>query len=247
MGAGEIAAAPHHVGVEAHRHPVGAAAILVEGDDRPDEEDREDEHRQHPGDGALAGHHALQCEAPGIEAILRFLGELPGLVIMALVLAVLIKTFLFQAFYIPSASMEPTLHGCPGCSGDRVLVTKIPYYFGDPKRGDIIVFEDPDPAKRPDRGLIGGFTHWLFQAVGVQKPDNEDFIKRVIGLPGDTVWAKNGKVYVNDIAIAEPYLTQKTRDFPRTKVPKDSYFVMGDNRSNSLDSRFGLGFIPRAS
>jgi signal peptidase I len=95
--------------------------------------------------------------------ILRFLGELPGLVIMALVLAVLIKTFLFQAFYIPSASMEPTLHGCPGCSGDRVLVTKIPYYFGDPKRGDIIVFEDPDPAKRPDRGLIGGFAHWLFQ------------------------------------------------------------------------------------
>ena len=67
--------------------------------------------------------------------ILRFLGELPGLVIMALVLAVLIKTFLFQAFYIPSASMEPTLHGCPGCSGDRVLVTKIPYYLGDPKRG----------------------------------------------------------------------------------------------------------------
>ena len=167
--------------------------------------------------------------------ILRFLGELPGLVIMALVLAILIKTFLFQAFYIPSASMEPTLHGCTGCSGDRVLVTKLPYYFGDPKRGDIIVFEDPDPAKRPDRGVIGGFTHWLFQAVGVQKPDNEDFIKRVIGLPGDTVWAKHGKVYVNDIAIAEPYLPKgdKTRDFQRTKVPKNSYFVLGDNRSNS--------------
>ena len=179
--------------------------------------------------------------------IVRFLGELPGLVIMALVLAILIKTFLFQAFYIPSASMEPTLHGCTGCSGDRVLVTKIPYYFGDPKRGDIIVFEDPDPAKRPDRGVIGGFTHWLFQAVGVQKPDNEDFIKRVIGLPGDTVWAKHGKVYVNDIAIAEPYLPKgdTTGDFPHTKVPKNSYFVLGDNRSNSDDSRFGLGFIPR--
>jgi signal peptidase I len=89
--------------------------------------------------------------------ILRFLGELPGLVIMALVLAVLIKTFLFQAFYIPSASMEPTLHGCPGCSGDRVLVTKIPYYFGDPKRGDIIVFEDPDPAKRTGSSKPSGF------------------------------------------------------------------------------------------
>ena len=81
----------------------------------------------------------------------------------------------------------------------------------------------------------------------MQKPDNEDFIKRVIGLPGDTVWAKGGKVYVNDIAIAEPYLPKgdKTRDFQRTKVPKNSYFVLGDNRSNSDDSRFGLGFIPR--
>ena len=69
----------------------------------------------------------------------------------------------------------------------------------------------------------------------------------MIGLPGDTVWAKGGKVYVNDIAIAEPYLPKglKTRDFARTKVPPDSYFVMGDNRSNSLDSRYGLGMIPR--
>ena len=171
---------------------------------------------------------------------------------VAFLLALFIRTFLVQAFKIPSGSMLETLQ-----IGDHILVNKLRYgirmpivgkrivKFTDPRRGDIIVFEDPDPAKRPDRGLIGGFAHWLFQAVGVQKPDNEDFIKRVIGLPGDTVWAKNGKVYVNDIAIAEPYLTQKTRDFPRTKVPKDSYFVMGDNRSNSLDSRFGLGFIPR--
>jgi signal peptidase I len=191
--------------------------------------------------------------APGAKAseprrknpILRFMGELPGLVIMALILAILIKTFLFQAFFIPSASMEPTLHGCDGCSGDRVLVTKIPYYFGDPKPGDIIVFSDPDPQKRPDRGFIGGITHWLGQAVGVQKPDNEDFIKRVIGIPGDTVWAQHGKVYVNGVAISEPYLTEKTADFPRTKVQKDHYFVMGDNRNNSLDSRYGLGQIPR--
>jgi signal peptidase I len=179
--------------------------------------------------------------------VLRFLGELPGLVIMALILAILIKTFLFQAFFIPSASMEPTLHGCDGCSGDRVLVTKIPYYFSDPKRGDIVVFSNPDPQKRPDRGFVGGVAHWLAQAVGVQKPDDEDFIKRVIGLPGDKVWGAHGKVYVNGIAIAEPYLpdSEKTAPFPAQRVPKDSYFVMGDNRSNSLDSRFGLGFVPR--
>jgi signal peptidase I len=177
--------------------------------------------------------------------VLRFMGELPGLVIMALVLAILIKTFLFQAFFIPSASMEPTLHGCTGCSGDRVLVTKIPYYFGDPKRYDIIVFSDPDPEKRPDRGIVGGVAHWLAQAVGVQKPDNEDFIKRVIGLPGDKVCGERGKVLVNGVAIAEPYLTERTAPFACQKVPADSYFVMGDNRDNSLDSRFGLGFIPR--
>jgi signal peptidase I len=171
--------------------------------------------------------------------ILQFMGELPGLILMAFILALLIKTFLVQAFFIPSGSMEPTL-----MPGDRVLVLKVPYYFHDPRRGDIIVFEDPDPKAQPDRGVVGGFFHWMFQGLGVQKPENEDFIKRVIGLPGDTVWAKGGSVYVNGLKLSEPYLTQKTDDFPKTKVPDGSLFVMGDNRSNSLDSRFGLGFIP---
>jgi signal peptidase I len=191
---------------------------------------------------------APDAKPPGKDhknPVLRFLGELPGLVIMALVLAILIKTFLFQAFFIPSASMEPTLHGCTGCSGDRVLVTKIPYYFGDPQRGDIIVFSDPNPANRPDRGIVGGITHWLAQAVGVQKPDSDDFIKRVIGTPGDKVCGEGGKVVVNGVAISEPYLTEKTAPFPCQKIPPDKYFVMGDNRNNSLDSRFGLGLVPR--
>ncbi len=176
--------------------------------------------------------------------VLKFMGELPGLVIMAFILALLIKTFLFQAFYIPSGSMEPTLHGCTGCTGDRILVDKIPYYFHDPHRGDIIVFSDPKPAAEPSRGAIGGFFHWLFQGLGVQHPTNEDFVKRVIGLPGDTVWAQGGSVYVDGTKLDEPYLTQKTADFQRTHVPPGELFVMGDNRSDSLDSRFGLGFIP---
>ena len=70
---------------------------------------------------------------------------------------------------------------------DRVLVSKVPYYLHDPQRGDIIVFSDPDPSKQPQRSLIGGAAHWLFQGIGFQKPDDEDFIKRVIGVPGDTV------------------------------------------------------------
>ena len=171
--------------------------------------------------------------------VTQFLGELPGLIIMAFVLALLIKTFLVQAFFIPSGSMEPTL-----VPGDRVLVLKVPYYFGDPDRGDIIVFEDPDPSGVPDRGLVGGFFHWMFEGLGVQRPDSEDFIKRVIGTPGDTVSAKDGQVFVNGDAIEEPYLTQPTDDFDKTIVPEGRLFVMGDNRGNSLDSRFSLGFVP---
>jgi len=173
----------------------------------------------------------------------RFLGEVPGLILLALVLALLIKTFVVQAFYIPSPSMQPTLK-----PGDRVLVSKIPYYLGEPGRGDVVVFVDPDRSTAPDRGLIGGALHWLSQGLGVTSPDNQDFIKRVVGLPGDEIWAKGGEVYVNDVAIDEPYLTQMTRDFARTTVPEGMLFVMGDNRANSLDSRFpepgGLGFVP---
>jgi signal peptidase I len=173
------------------------------------------------------------------HGVLGFLGELPGLILMALVLALLIRTFLFQAFYIPSPSMEPTL-----TMGDRVLVDKIPYYFHPPRRGDIIVFENPNPGAVPDRGVVGGFFHWLLQGLGAQQPENEDFIKRVIGLPGDTVEGKNGFVYVNGKKLDEPYLTQTTRPFAAVKVPAGKLFVMGDNRGNSLDSRFGLGYVP---
>jgi signal peptidase I len=170
---------------------------------------------------------------------LGFFGELPILVLTALVLALIIKAFLFQAFYIPSGSMVPTL-----MPGDRVLVNKVPYYFHDPRRDDIIVFENPDPSAAVDRGIVGGFLHWLAQGLGLSTNPDEDFIKRVIGLPGDTVEGKGGYVYVNGHKLDEPYLTQKTKPFDPVHVPADSLFVMGDNRRASNDSRFGLGFIP---
>jgi signal peptidase I len=192
-------------------------------------------------------------EEPGKRRnpILRSLGEMPGLIILSLVLAILIKTFLVQAFYIPSGSMEDTLK-----INDRVLVSKVPYYFRDPQRGDIIVFEDPTPGKQPKRSAIGGAIHWLFQGIGFQKPDSEDFIKRVIGTPGDTVEGRKGKVFVNGVKIDEPYVKGTTSDFERLRVPDNMYFVLGDNRQSSQDSRFGLGvhalpnrpeigFIPR--
>jgi signal peptidase I len=170
---------------------------------------------------------------------LTFLGELPGLILMAFALALLIKSTLLQAFWIPTGSMEPTL-----VRGDRVIVAKVPYYFHDPQRGDVIVFEEPDPAKEPERGVWGAITHWLGQGLGFSPPDHPDYIKRVIGEPGDVVSARNGDVYVNDVRISEPYLHERTARFPETTVPEGKLFVMGDNRSNSLDSRFSLGFVP---
>jgi signal peptidase I len=170
---------------------------------------------------------------------LSFLGELPGLILIAFALALLIKSTLLQAFWIPTGSMESTL-----VPGDRVIVAKVPYYFHEPQHYDIIVFEEPDPAKEPDRGVWGGLTHWLGQGLGFTPPDNPDYIKRVIGEPGDVVSAKGGHVFVNGVQISEPYLDQRTARFPKTKVPAGKLFVMGDNRANSLDSRFGLGFVP---
>ena len=172
------------------------------------------------------------------SGFLGFLHELPVLIILAFGLALVLKTFVVQAFYIPSGSMEPTL-----MPGDRVLVNKVLYH---PHRGDIIVFEDPHPGPQPDRGIIEGFFHWLSQGLGFARPPNEDFIKRVIGLPGETVELRNGELYVNGTKISQPYLhgPPDTRDYGPIEVPPNSLFVLGDNRLYSNDSRFQLGFIP---
>ena len=94
-------------------------------------------------------------------------------------MAILVKTFVIQAFYIPSESMVPTLE-----VGDRVFVSKFMFDGGDVARGDVIVFENPNPAELPDRSGISSVLHWLGEGIGLAQPENEDFIKRVIGLPG---------------------------------------------------------------
>jgi len=173
----------------------------------------------------------------------RFLGSTPFLVLVAIVVAIVVKTFLIQAFYIPSASMEPTLQ-----VGDRVFVNKLAYDFGDVGRGDVIVFANPHPGATPDRGIIAGFVHWLGEGIGFAQPQDEDFIKRVIGLPGDTIDIRNNVVLVNGHPLDEPYLTAAAEQANGTGmhfvVPADSLFVMGDNRGNSADSRYGLGYVP---
>jgi len=173
------------------------------------------------------------------------LRELPVLIVVALGLALLIKTFLVQAFFIPSASMEPTLE-----VGDRVFVNKFVYDLGDIERGDVIVFENPEPGSGPDRSVVGGFLHWLGEGIGFAQPEDEDFIKRVIGLPGETIEIRQDVVYIDGEPLDEPYLTgeagRSNGNGIRFEIPAGHLFVMGDNRGNSADSRYGLGFVPVA-
>ncbi len=172
------------------------------------------------------------------KSVLAFLRELPVLVVLAFTLALLLKTFAVQAFFIPSESMEPTLF-----PGDRVLVLKA---FDHPTRGDVIVFSDPQGRPGPDRGVVGGIAHWLSETLGFAQPENEDLIKRVIGLPGEVVELRNGRLLIDGRRIPEPYLSgpPDTRDYGPVQVPPGSLFVLGDNRLNSKDSRFGLGYVP---
>ena len=148
--------------------------------------------------------------ASGVRSIVEWVVVVGG----ALIIALVIKTFLLQAFYIPSSSMETTLN-----IGDRVLVNKLSYRVHDVHRGDIIVFERPP---------------------GEADSEISDLIKRVVGLPGDVVEGQNGQVLINGEPLDEPYLDEgvTTGDFDPIEVPEDHLFMMGDNRGDSRDSRF---------
>jgi signal peptidase I len=171
-----------------------------------------------------------------------WLGELPSLIVVAVVLALLIKTFVVQAFYIPSPSMHDTL-----IENDRVLVNRMAYRFHPPRRGDVVVFQNPHPGPSHESAL-SAFVHWLGQGLGFsQGGRNKDFIKRVIGLPGDTIEMNHGVVYVNGTPLREPYVSPANVDRARYGpyvVPAGHLFVMGDNRTDSDDSRGSLGYIP---
>lgn len=177
-----------------------------------------------------------------------FLTELPVLVLVAFVLAILMKTFLVQAFFIPSSSMEPTL-----LIDDRVLVNKLSYTFREPRRGEVVVFSerDVDPLDE-DTGLIEGFIESVRTGLGLVPPTEKDFIKRIIGLPGETLELRDGVVYIDGTPLEEAptteggYLSARDMtDFGPVTVPDGEFFMMGDNRPASADSRSSLGTIPR--
>jgi signal peptidase I len=136
------------------------------------------------------------------------------LVVASLAVALVVRAFLIQAFYIPSESMVPTLH-----KDDRVLVNKLSYRLHDVHRGDVIVFEAPAAAATTEV---------------------KDLIKRVVGLPGETIEGRGGEIYIDGKPLDEPYLptTVRSREFPAEKVPLEHFWVLGDNRQDSKDSTF---------
>ena len=172
--------------------------------------------------------------------------EMPILLLVAVVAAFLVRTFVFQAFFIPSPSMGCAGPGCPVHTleiDDKIIVSKLSYRLHDPRRGDVVVFDCPPAAtcaNRPESSNpVARGVRFVGERVGVVPPSTEDYIKRVIALEGETVEARGGHVYVDGRLLHEPYLSDQvvTSDFGPVIVPQDQLWVMGDNRQNSGDSR----------
>lgn len=181
--------------------------------------------------------------------------ELPLLIVIALALSMLLQTFVGRVYLIPSESMEPTLHGCAGCVGDRIVVDKMVYRFGEPEPGDVVVFKGPDSwnegyqSRRSGNPILRGIQS-VGALVGVVPPDENDLVKRVIAVAGQTVQCLPGDegMKVDGKVAVEPYVDTETSSrngvpcqgifFGPITVPRASVWVMGDNRANSKDSRF---------
>ncbi|MGZ8752664.1 MAG: signal peptidase I [Acidimicrobiia bacterium] len=173
-------------------------------------------------DGGPAHRARRRPEKPSAKARWKTAAEWGGFIVAALVIAFVVKTYMFQAFYIPSESMVPTLE-----VGDRVLVNKLGYDLHDVNRGDIVVFEAPD---------------------GTRTAEIKDLVKRVVGLPGETIAGRRGQIFIDGKVLDEPWLPEGTQSRPFQcteqlgcvdgRVPPDAVFVLGDNRLQSKDSTY---------
>ena len=188
---------------------------------------------------------------------LTFLRDVVVIILVAVLVSFLVKTFVVRSFYIPSGSMENTL-----LINDRIFVDELTPRFGAYDRGDIVVFRDPGgwlpPSTLPARPPVVEAIDWALSLIGLTAPDSDDhLVKRIIGLPGDHVVCCNpiGQITVNDIAIDETSYTKLPEGSPASQdpfdvtVPDDRLWVLGDNRDRSKDSRYnqdqpGKGFVP---
>jgi len=178
------------------------------------------------------------------QSLGQWFKEITILGVVAVGTAVLLTTYLIQAFFIPSSSMENTL-----TKDDRVLVNKFTYKFGEPEPGDIVVFVSPEgtQAPPPANTPYARFMDKVAIAIGL-KSSEQDLIKRVIAVEGQTIEAKVGLVFVDGRQLVEPYRknTEPISDVPAQKVPEGHVFVLGDNRTDSRDSRV-FGPVPVSS
>lgn len=208
---------------------------------------------------------------PEAEKQMPWYIEIPVVIALTLAFIFIIQTFIGRMYVIPSASMEPTLHGFNG-TGDRVAVEKVSYYFRDPAPGDVVVFEGTDAwnsiyvSTRSDNPLVAGLQT-VGSWVGLVPPDENNLVKRIIAEGGQTVSCQAGDpaVMVDGAPIDQSYILQPPENpinpatgsrecggdyFGPVTVPEGHYFMMGDNRTNSLDSRAHMvdelqGTIPR--
>ncbi len=189
--------------------------------------------------------------------------EIPVVIALTLLAIFLLQTFVGRVYMIPSQSMEPTLHGCTGCTGDRIFVDKVSYRFGEPEPGDVVVFKGTESwnqgfVSQRSRNEVVRALQNFGSYVGLVAPDENDLVKRVVATGGQTVSCQEGDpaVMVDGEPIDQSYTLQPLAYpvdpatgsdacggpyFGPLTVPEGNYFMMGDNRTNSADSRAHIG------
>jgi signal peptidase I len=221
-----------------------------------DPNDPPGEHSVEPADTAF---EEAKTDEPKKRGALR---EAAILIAIAVVLYYVMLTFIARPYLIPSESMEPTLHGCSGCTGDRIMVDKLTYDFSTPEPGDVVVFKGPPNWNIGYKSIRSKNTavRWVENAlsfIGFVPPDENDLVKRVIAVGGQTVECRaDTGITVDGKPLHEPYLDPATmmadpkvypclgNEFGPVKVPERRLWVMGDNRTHSADSRAHCGNTP---